>query len=142
MDSKVESIGHSRGMNDASPESEVKNIGRAVRFGFIAIVLGVSYPNIRLAFVLDRFAVIYNDMLNGKPLPPATDFVLHSQPLLMAISLLIPLVALGLIWLAPLSRSLWSAGAVIVAVFVQLHFTFTAVLLPGIDIITSIGGSQ
>lgn len=88
------------------PKAELTSIGRAVRFGFIAIVLGVSYPNIRLALLLHRFDQMYRDLLGGKPLPAPTDFVVHSQPLLLGISIAIPFWAVAAICLAPLSRSL------------------------------------
>ena len=130
-------------MNDPSLETEPQAIAaaRAVRFGFAAVVLGMSYPNIRCALGIYRFELIFRDMLGGKPLPAVTTLVLQLQPFLLGLSILIPLAAIILVFAGGLARSVYISGALILAVFFQLFFTWQALSAPLFDIVRAMGGT-
>ena len=72
-------------MNDPKAESDIVSISvaRAVRFGFAAIIVGLSYPNIHCARRLHAFEQVFHDMLGGKPLPALSTFVFHAQPIFL-----------------------------------------------------------
>ena len=130
-------------MNNPPPEADLQAIAaaRAVRFGFAAVVLGMSYPNIRCALGIYRFELIFRDMLGGKPLPAITTFVLQAQPVLLGLSILIPLAAIILIFAGRLSRSIYVSGGLILAVFFQLFFTWQALSEPLFEIVRAMGGT-
>jgi hypothetical protein len=129
--------------NSSELESQFVALGRSVRFGFAAIVLGVSYPNIRLALGIGAFRVIFQDMLGNKPLPAITTLVLQAQPFLIGLSVVIPLVAVALIFVGRLTHSIYVSGVLVLAVLFQLFFTWQAISAPLFKIIQSMsGGSQ
>jgi hypothetical protein len=123
------------------PQSEAIAAARAVRFGFAAVVFGMSYPNIRLALGLHHFEMIFRDMLGNKPLPAVTVFVLQAQPFLLGVSILIPLAAIAIIFTGRLSRSIYISGVLVIAVFFQLFFTWHAVSAPLFVIIQGMQGA-
>src|SRR5438094_66849 len=110
--------------------SQVPSLARAVRFGFAAIVVGMSYPNIQLVLRLHTFEQVFRDMLGDKPLPVATALVLHAQPFLLGSSFVIPLVAVAVIFVRRLAASIYICGVMILLVFFQLFFTWQAVTAP------------
>jgi len=131
-------------MEDTSlsvPDSKSAANERAIRFGFAAVVVGMSYPNIRLALSIEKFAAIFHDMLNGKPLPPATRFALGAEPELIALSILIPISALALVFIGRLTQSVYLSGACVLMIFVQLYFTWEAMSAPLFEIMKAMGGA-
>jgi len=124
-------------MNDSTTsfEAQLFSIGRAVRFGFAAMVFGLSYPNIRCAFGINHFRQIFVDMLGAKPLPSATALVLQIQPFLIGLSILIPLLALAFLFVPRLAYSIYASGVLVLLVFVQLFFTWHALTIPLFTII-------
>jgi hypothetical protein len=122
-------------------ESPAIAAARAVRFGFAAIVLGMSYPSIHFALVIPRFAQIYQDMLGARPLPVATTWILQFRPFLLGLSILIPLAAISVIFAGGLTRSIYISGGLILTVFFQLYFTWHALSAPLFDIVSAMGGT-
>jgi hypothetical protein len=121
--------------DNESTSSELRASSRALRFALVALVLGLSYPNIRLALALPNFQQIYTDMLGNKPLPAATTFIIHARTVLLLLSFAVPLLALLSLALRSLSKSTYLAGFLILAIFIQLFSTWHAVALPLFDII-------
>jgi len=126
-----------------SPETEPQAIAaaRAVRFGFAAVVLGMSYPNVQCALAIPRFAQIYQDMLGARPLPVATTWILQFQPFLLGLGILIPLAAIILIFAGGRTRSIYISGGLILTVFFQLFFTWHALSVPLFDIVIAMVGA-
>ena len=116
-------------------ESSALEIGRAVRFGFAATIIGLSYPNIQLALRIHSFGQVFSDMLGNKPLPAITILVLHSQAILVAFSILLPLLAVAHLFIKRLAHSIYISGCLILLVFLQLFFTWHAVSAPLLSII-------
>ncbi len=102
----------------------------------------MSYLNIRLALGLHGFAAVYRDMLGAKPLPSMTTFVLGAQPFLIALSILIPIAALGMVFVGRITRSIYFSGALILIVFFQLFFTWQAISAPLIQIVQGMAGAD
>ncbi|MEO7317968.1 MAG: hypothetical protein ABIZ56_03155 [Chthoniobacteraceae bacterium] len=119
-----------------SSESEFLSITRALRFALVAVVAGVSYPNIRCAIGILQFQQIYIDMIGGRALPQTTAFVLHARPVFIALSLALPAVAVLSLFLRHLSASIYLVGCILMVVIVQLFFTWHAVMFPLFQIIT------
>src|SRR4051812_6296651 len=103
-------------MSDLPADHEAVSAARAVRFGFAAVVLGMSYLNIYQALALHAFAAVYNDMLAGHPLPTITALTLRAQPILIAVSMLIPVAALAAVFFGRLAQSIYLSGALVLAV--------------------------
>ena len=123
------------------PAPEAIAVARATRFAFAAIVLGLSYPNIRFALNLHTLGGVYTDMLGGdSEIGAVTSFVLRAQPFLVALSILIPIAALVGIFRGRLSRSIYISGVSIIVVFVQLFFTWHAGLAPFYEIMRRMQG--
>lgn len=80
-------------------------------------------------------------MLGNKPLPTVTCFVIHFQPLLIGTSILIPLVAIPLLFVSGITRSLYIYDALLIVVFVQLFTTWHAVMAPFVTIVEAIQAS-
>lgn len=109
---------------------ELLSITKALRFALVAIVLGISYLNVRLAFSIPWFQNIYHDMLGNKPLPPETAFVVQAHSGLVVLSFALPLFAVLSLFLCRRSVSIYIVGIVIIAVVGQLVFTWHAVAVP------------
>jgi hypothetical protein len=129
-------------MNDNPPaaDSDMLTVTRAIRFGFAAIVLGMSYANICLASNIHYAEQIFRDMLNGKPLPAIPVFVIHAQPLFFTLSLCIPIAAIALIFVRRLALSFYGFGALILILFIQFFSTWRALSAPFMSIVTQMQG--
>jgi hypothetical protein len=129
-------------VNDTLTESNLLSVatGRAIRFGFAAVVLGMSYLNIRQALSLHAFAAVFRDMLGGKPLPSVTTLILGSQPFLIGLSILIPIAAVAAIFVGRVTTSIYLSGVLVLAVFFQLFFTWHAMCAPLFQIIQGMSG--
>ena len=123
-----------------TPESELRRISRAVRFALAAIVLGLSYPNIHCALRIDKFQQIYSDMLTNKPLAATTVFLVHYQPFFVGLSILFPAMAIATIFMPGITRSIYIAGFLVIAIFAQLFFQWFSLTSPLLDIIRGMGG--
>jgi hypothetical protein len=118
------------GSDTAPDRNAFLQITKALRFAFVALILGVSYPNLRCALAIPAFQNIYHDILGGKPLPAATEFVIHAYPVLVALSISLPVVAVLSLFMRRLSFSIYLVGFIIIAVIVQLSFTWQALSNP------------
>lgn len=104
------------------PPQEVINVwqlARAIRFALVVIVLGLSYLSFRSSFAIDGFSQIFTDMLSGRPLPRLTVIVIGARSLFVAVSILVPLAALGTLFLRNLVRSFYFIGALGLVTLVQ-----------------------
>jgi hypothetical protein len=136
-------------MNEASPttpapepDSQIAALTRAVRFGFTAIAVVFSYPNFCLASHIPAFEQIYHDMLGGKPLPSMTELVLRAHTLLLVLSVLLPLLAIGSAFACRAIRSVYLSTFFIVVVLLQLFLSWWALSRPLLSIISNLQGGQ
>ena len=123
-------------MNEAQQNSQqdaidVRQLARAIRFALVAIVLGLSYLSIRSSLSIGSFGAIFADMLGGRPLPALTRFVLGAAPLFVAISVLVPIVAVATLFLRGVVGSFYVIGVlgfVTIAQFITLYHGLSAPL--------------
>jgi hypothetical protein len=120
---------------EMTAEPELVRVSRAVRFGLAAIVIGLSYPNIHCALGIDNFKQVYADMLGNKPLAAATVFMVRFQPLFVALSILFPVLAVATIFTPGITRSIYIAGFLVIAIFAQLFFQWFTLTGPLFNII-------
>ena len=107
---------------------DVRQIARAIRFALVAIVLGLSY-------------LIFRDMLGGKPLPRLTQFVLSARPLFVAVSILVPLVAVATLFLRGVTASFYIIGMLVCVTVVQCITIYHGLLAPLTQIISAMSSS-
>lgn len=118
---------------------DVRQIARAIRFALVAIVLGLSYLSIRSSLSIGNFELIFRDMLGGKPLPSLTQFVLGARPQFIAVSILVPLVAVATLFLRGLIASFYIIGVLVFVTVVQCITIYHGLLAPLTQIIRAMG---
>jgi hypothetical protein len=115
--------------NEPSAGSEGARLSRAVRFGLAALVIGLSYPNIRCAVAITHFREMYDGM--GIPTVSRTAaFLFAHRPLFVGLSILLPPAAIVSIFTQEKVRSIYLSGFLVIAVFVQLFFTWFTLTAP------------
>ena len=120
---------------------DVRQIARAIRFALVAIVLGLSYLSIRSSLSIGNFELIFRDMLGGKPLPRLTQFVLSARPLFVAVSILVPLVAVATLFLRGVTASFYIIGVLVFVTVVQCITIYHGLLAPLTQIISAMSSS-
>jgi hypothetical protein len=120
--------------NADAPETSKQQL--SLRFALVALIVGLSYPNVRCALAISVFQQVYKDMLGDKPLPPVTVFMIHARVALIALSFAIPALAVLSLFVRRLSASTYLAGVLIILIFVQLFSTWHAAIYPLITIVT------
>jgi hypothetical protein len=116
-------------------------ITKAIRFAIVCVVLGISYFNIRSALSLDKFAQIFADMFGpAKPLPALTELVLRSPMAVLALSALIPALAVSTLLSRGLVRPFYALGALTLASLAFLVVLFHALSAPLNQIVTGMTG--
>jgi hypothetical protein len=133
-------------MNEAeqTPQPDALDVGqiaRAIRFALVAIVLGLSYLSIRSSLSIGNFELIFRDMLGGKPLPGLTQFVLSARPLFVAVSILVPLVAVATLFLRGVIASFYIIGVLVCVTVVQCITIYHGLLAPLTQIIRGMSPS-
>lgn len=111
---------------DSSASADLMRLSRAVRFGLASIVFGLSYLNIHCAFA-------YKDLiegLDGGTGGVASRGMIHYQPLFIGLSILFPVAAFLNIFTPGKVRSIYISGFLVMAVFVQLFFTWFTITGP------------
>lgn len=109
---------------------DVVQLGKAIRFAFVAIVVGLSYPTIRSTLAIDSFMRIYMDMLNGRPLPALTTLMIQFRWVLNLISFLVPVAAMATLLDRQLPRSFYVLGAIGFIAILQAVVLYTALFAP------------
>ena len=127
-------------MSDPLLSPEVYRLARSIRFAFVSIVLGLAYLNIRSSLSIFAFRQIFRDMLNGKALPVLTEFVISGSTLLIVLSLLIPLVAIGTLFSSRLISSFYLLGVLALLIMIQFITLFYAFSAPLSQIVSSMQG--
>jgi hypothetical protein len=108
-----------------------RQLARAIRFALVAIVLGLSYLSIRSSLSIGGFSHIFADMLGGRPLPALTQFVLGARPFFVAVSVLVPIVAVATLFLRRVVSSFYIIGTlafITIAQFATLYHGLSAPL--------------
>ena len=132
-------------MNDVDEDAdkvEFVSITRALRYALTALVLGISYPNVRLALGISTFQRVYRDMLGNHPLPPETAFIIQARAILIVLSLVLPMLVVLSLFFRRRSLSIYVIALVIIPIFVQMFFTWQAVVSPFYMIVQGMEGNH
>jgi len=126
---------------DKSQADSQLRLSRGVRCAMASIVLGFSYPNVRISMNIDKFQHIYHDMLGNKPMTPSTNFVIHYQTLFASLSILLPIIAVAAIFGRRIVIALYYSSVTLILLFVVFYFELHALFTPLISIIQGMAGS-
>jgi hypothetical protein len=134
-------------MNEAAqnppPDAiDVRQLAKAIRFALVGIVLGLSYLSIRGSLSIGSFAMIFTDMLNGRPLPVLTRFVIAAGPLFVAVSFLVPVAAVATLFLRGVVRSFYVIGTLGFITIVQFIMLYHGLSAPLGQIISAMGSGS
>ena len=108
---------------------DVRQLALAIRFTLVSIVLGLSYVSLQSSLSIGTFRLIFADMLGDRPLPTLTQFVLGARPLFVAVSVIVPIVAIATLFLRGLVGSFYIIGVfglVAIAQFITLYHGLSA----------------
>jgi hypothetical protein len=112
------------------PSVDAAQLARAVRFALVGLVVGLSYFSIMASMSIGLFNALFNDMLNGRPLPRVTEFILQTRGLFMASSMLVPGVAVGTLFSRKVVQSIYLLGALGFFTIGQSILIFQCLILP------------
>ena len=122
------------------PLPDVAQLGRAIRFAFVCFIAVLSYFTIRATLAVPAFEGIFRDMLNGKPLPPLTVFVIRAHYELVAMSLAVPVVAIGTMFSRRLVLSFYLLGGLCLLTLAQFLVMYQGLSAPLYEIIQTMQG--
>ncbi len=126
---------------DSPPDLiSVRQLANAIRFIFYAVVLGLSSVAIVLCMSISDFEGIFKDMLNGKPLPLVTQFLLMGRPFLVAASFLVPVGATATLLSRRVVLSLYILGVLGFVAIAESAFLYAGLFAPLVGILKEMGG--
>ena len=129
-------------MDSSSPESiDIAALGRAIRFALVCVLLGLCFLNLCCALSINASIAVFKDMLNGRPLPAITGFVIQFRILFTSLSVIVPFCAVMIPFSSQLIRSFYALGLLALLALIELVTVYTALLLPFKVIIVSLGAS-
>lgn len=119
---------------------DVRQLARAMRFALITIVLGLSYVSLRCSLSIGTFELMVQDMLGQEPLPFLTRMVLSARPLLVAVSILVPIVSLATLMFRRVVTSFYVLGVLVLVTAAQLITLYHGMSAPLVQIVSGISG--
>ena len=121
---------------------DVWQLACAIRFALVAIVLGLSYLSVRSSLSIGSFELIFRVMLGGKPLPALTQFILSARPLFVAVSILVPIVAVATLFLRGIIGSFYVIGVLGFVTIAQFITLYHGLSVPLTQIISAMSGTN
>ena len=109
-----------------TPPDDFERILRAIRFGFVAIILGLAYPNIHCALRLSKLKLVFQDMFFDRNMPTLLGFIITIRFVLIASSILVPLLGLVSLSWRNLPRSFYFVGWLVIISLTQLALLWNA----------------
>lgn len=133
-------------MNDSPPSLpqpafDIVKFAGATRFALVSIVFCLSYFDVSGSLSISHFERIYHDMLGGKPLPPVTQWIIYLRPLILLVSILVPVTALATLFLSNLARAVTILGWLVIISFVQGLTIYQGLVAPFFETIKAMGGT-
>ena len=108
----------------------------AVRFSVVSIVLGLSYLTLRASLGIGSFERLFADMPDGAPLPSLTRFILAVRGLFVAMSVCVPLAAIGTLFVRRVTLSFYIIGTLALLTLTQWVVLYKGLNAPLAGIIT------
>jgi len=127
--------------SDTDTKQRYSELSFAVKAGFCIILFGISLIYIFGAiFIIPKFQYIFQDMLNGKPLPPLTALVIEYHWILASLSLVMMTLGVMLCIFVPAKNAVIGFSVLVVAAFIQITITGVALILPLIPVVRLYNG--
>jgi hypothetical protein len=120
-----------------SSEPRLMQMGRAIRFSIVGIVVGFSLLSLRASLSINRFRELFKEMLNGRPLPELSLLVVNNNTLFFLLSVAVPLTAIGMLFSRNLVRSFYILGFLGFFTFFEFLILYQALSLPFGQILSS-----
>jgi hypothetical protein len=125
-----------------SPKSaDIEALARAIRFALVLTVIGLSWLNIRAAWSIGAFRLLFLDMIGEKPFPPLTVFVMQFHLPLLWLSFLLPGCAVATAFVKISPRQFYALGAVGLVTGLEAALLYDALFAPIKLLITSMAGN-
>jgi len=121
---------------NTDPTLEIRSLASGIRSVALIFVLIISYFNVRLAFQINYFRSIFDDMLGDQSRPALTAFVTQNNTLFVLLSLLLPIAAVVIVLVVRNHKAaLFSLSGLMVLTFIQMHLMWTALFAPLMTVI-------
>ena len=104
-------------------------------------LLVLSYFALRLSLSMGSFKQIFADMLEGKPLPAVSSFVLQARFLLVALSASIPIAAISTLFWSNLRNSFLLLGWAALTALLLIVLLCEGLTAPLIGLIDQLGSA-
>jgi hypothetical protein len=127
--------------NENVPPVDLTAMVRAFRFAFVCMLLGDCCFDILSTLGIDKFRVLYADMLGGKPLPAITVFILRFQTLFVVLSIGVPVCALATLVSRKLIRSIYILGVLAFFIFTESGLLFYGLIVCPLERMIALIGS-
>ena len=119
--------------------TEIYRTLKSVRFAGVMFLLILSYFAVRLSLSMNAFRIIFDDMLEGKALPLATQIAFRGQLFIIGLALSIPIAGLATLFLADLRKSFLVLGWAALAALLMIILLWEALTSPLTTLIDQLG---
>ncbi|MCE9610599.1 MAG: hypothetical protein K8R23_10435 [Chthoniobacter sp.] len=117
---------------------DIRQLARAIRFAHAAFLLVLSYLSLWSSMSIRRFIGLFEDMLGGQQLPALTQLVSGAQDIFVLISVLVPVVAVWMLFHRSIVRSFYIIGALSLFSIAQLILLNYALAVPLVQILNAL----
>lgn len=119
------------------------SVDRAIRISFCVLSLLFSYFAVYLAMRIGSFGAVFSDMLGGRLLPSATQFVLQTAPFWVILSAICAILPFGFAFLVKrTSFALYGIATATAVQLIQAIFLWKVLTAPLVAIIHGMSGAQ
>lgn len=122
--------------------NDLQQTHRAIRFALVSLLLAFSYFNVRANLAIPKFAQIFADMIEGRPLPIVSNLVIRWKLFLLVVSCLLPALSLVTLFLRSISRSFYILGVLALLTGFQFVIVWTALTEPLIMMVSNLSGAE
>lgn len=116
---------------------DIRQLARAIRFALIAFILALSYLGLWSSMSIKRFVRTFEDMLGDGGLPALTQFVSGAQGFFVLLSVLVPIVAVSMLFHRSIVRSFYVIGALGLLTISQFILVNYALAVPLVQILNA-----
>ena len=84
-----------------------------MRFAMVCLVVGLSFPTIRMTLAIDSFSHITDSMMKGAKLPAMTSFIFAYRAELVRLAFGLPVVAVAMFFVSSRSLAMYLLGVLV-----------------------------
>ncbi|HWB61225.1 MAG TPA: hypothetical protein VG733_17215 [Chthoniobacteraceae bacterium] len=127
----------------AALRKEIAQLSQGVKLGFLALLIGASYFNIRTAIFIPKFALIFKDMLGSEyALPVETLLVVRGCQFLVVLACIIPAIGIATLWASSAYQAIRTLAILLFVAILQYHLTWWALGQPLIAVIKRMSSNE